>query len=73
MRNFLITTWITLSFLMLGMTANAAIHSGTSGGTNWKLDTETGVLTISKGTSGITDNYCGTWSDYCENIWGGGK
>lgn len=65
MRNFLITTWIILSFLMLGMTANAAIQSGTSGGTKWTLDTETGVLTISKGSGTSTGNYCGEWTDYC--------
>lgn len=65
MRNFLITTWITLSFLMLGMTANAAIHSGTSGGTKWTLDTGTGVLTISKGSGTSTGNYCGEWTEYC--------
>ncbi|MBQ9101422.1 MAG: InlB B-repeat-containing protein [Paludibacteraceae bacterium] len=65
MRNFLITTWITLSFLMLGMTANAAVHSGTSGGTKWTLDTGTGVLTISKGSGTSTGNYCGEWTEYC--------
>lgn len=65
MRNFLITTWIILSFLMLGMTANAALQSGTSGGTKWTLDTETGVLTISKGSGTSTGNYCGEWDDYC--------
>lgn len=57
-------TWLVWALLMLPIgQALAAVYSGTSGGTNWRLDTNTGELTISKSErgNGITGNYHHTW------------
>jgi hypothetical protein len=71
MVNFLRKTWLTLSLILLCTGVHAAIYNGTSGGTNWTVDTGTGVLTISKseGGSGITEDYLAKWCDYnnCES------
>ncbi|MBO4530291.1 MAG: InlB B-repeat-containing protein [Paludibacteraceae bacterium] len=57
-------TWLVWVLLMLPIgQALAVVYSGTSGGTDWRLDTNTGELTISKSErgNGITGNYHHTW------------
>lgn len=79
MVNYLRKTWLALSLILLCTGVHAAIYNGTSGGTNWTVDTDTGVLTISKGEkyegeggwlsrcpdydAGVTHDYDTEWED----------
>ncbi len=55
-------TWLVWVLLMLPIgQALAAVYSNKNGGTRWTLDTDTGVLTLSKEGDGKTSNYHHTW------------
>ena len=55
-------TWLVWVLLMLPIgQALAVVYSDKNGGTRWTLDTDTGVLTLSKEGNGKTLNYHHTW------------